>query len=206
MTELPPPVSELTNHFGMIGKVIDKAVNSPGHRYRLRRIDRDDVFQSLFVQLVRTTQTYDPAVGASWSGYAFTSLVLKIKPLLWEIRRRCRRYRNGVTYVPMSMMSRSLVRGTDPRYAREDSLLLAVDEQDEYERVVVKIRGLLDSLTRPRSRRVVTAFYGIGCDRKNVVELAEELGVTKQRVYQLLNNALNKMRKAARQTDPKDFV
>ena len=52
---------------------------------------------------------------------------------------------------------------------------------------------LMQSLSK-REREVVRRYYGVGCEAVTVMELAKELGVTPERVRQILTKAVNKLK------------
>jgi RNA polymerase sigma factor (sigma-70 family) len=73
--------------------------------------------------------------------------------------------------------------------------------EDEYERVVTSIvvgelRDLLSGLS-DREREVLRAHYGLGGQPESLREVARRLGVSAERVRQIENRALGKLRAAA---------
>lgn len=73
--------------------------------------------------------------------------------------------------------------------------------EDEYERVVShvaagQLRDLLSGLS-DRERAVLRARFGLGGETQNLRQIAETLGVSAERVRQLENRALGKLRAAA---------
>jgi RNA polymerase sigma factor (sigma-70 family) len=73
--------------------------------------------------------------------------------------------------------------------------------EDDYERVIGRIsseqvRGLPDSLSE-RERAILCARFGIGCDAETLREIADGIGLSAERVRQIEERALAKLRKAA---------
>jgi RNA polymerase primary sigma factor len=73
--------------------------------------------------------------------------------------------------------------------------------EDEYERVIgtvasEQVSDLPDSLA-DREREILCARYGIGCDPKTLREIADGLGLSAERVRQIEERALAKLRAAA---------
>jgi RNA polymerase primary sigma factor len=73
--------------------------------------------------------------------------------------------------------------------------------EDDYERVIGRVssqqvKSLPDSLSE-RERSIVCARYGIGCDAKTLREIADGVGLSAERVRQIEERALTKLRTAA---------
>jgi RNA polymerase sigma factor (sigma-70 family) len=73
--------------------------------------------------------------------------------------------------------------------------------EDAYERAIGRIAseqasGLSDALSE-RERAIVCARYGIGCDAQTLREIADGLGLSAERVRQVEERALTKLRSAA---------
>jgi RNA polymerase primary sigma factor len=73
--------------------------------------------------------------------------------------------------------------------------------EDEYEQVITSIassqlRDLLSGLS-DRERAVLTARFGLDGDAESLRDIARRLGVSGERVRQLENRALGKLRAAA---------
>ena len=54
------------------------------------------------------------------------------------------------------------------------------------------------SVLNERERAVITRLFGIGCERLTMIEAAMELGLKRERVRQIRDVALRKMKKAGR--------
>jgi len=46
-----------------------------------------------------------------------------------------------------------------------------------------------------RQQAVVTRYYGIGCERQTMAEIADTLGIKRERVRQVRDQAVRKLRK-----------
>jgi RNA polymerase sigma factor (sigma-70 family) len=93
------------------------------------------------------------------------------------------------------------LRGEEGTMASFGELIVDPLAEDEYERVVShvtagQLRALLSGLS-DRERDVLRARFGLDGDAKNLRQIAETLGVSPERVRQLENRALGKLRAAA---------
>ena len=73
--------------------------------------------------------------------------------------------------------------------------------EDEYERVITRVaasqlRDLLSSLS-DRERQILDARYGLQGEAESLRQISGRLGVSAERVRQLENRALGKLRAAA---------
>lgn len=71
------------------------------------------------------------------------------------------------------------------------------DEDDQEEFDIEKLEQVVKASKQLNNgeQNVITLYYGIGCEKKNLVEIAKELGITKQRVSQIKIKAVEKIRK-----------
>jgi RNA polymerase primary sigma factor len=91
--------------------------------------------------------------------------------------------------------------GTDDGAGTAGDAVADPSGEDEYERVIGSIASqqvsrLPDSLSE-RERAIVCARYGIDCDQKTLREIADGFGLSAERVRQIEERALTKLRTAA---------
>jgi len=63
-------------------------------------------------------------------------------------------------------------------------------DSENYEKIIKA-----GKLLKPIENKILMCYYGIGCERKSLVEIAQELGRTNQRIGQIKKNAIRKIRK-----------
>jgi RNA polymerase primary sigma factor len=69
------------------------------------------------------------------------------------------------------------------------------DERVHSEAVEAAVEYALDGLDQ-RETKVVNAFFGIGQERETMAEIAEDMDVKRERVRQIRDKAVRKLRKA----------
>lgn len=184
-TETPP--DDLAGHTGLLGYV----VGILRRRYdRLTESDWDDVRQELFFTLDRTRTNYADR-RAAWSTYAIKSMLLAGRGLVADaLRKRARWALRAEREIPFSVVSPALVRGRHRLLARDDAALAAADGLDGDAARLLACVGQLQK----QQQYVVTHLNGIGCSPCSTDELAQRLSVTRQRVHQIHQTALQNIR------------
>lgn len=96
------------------------------------------------------------------------------------------------------------MRSTDeslPRGSRNNYTLLNVLEDTSSPRADASIEqtlsdDMLQGISRldERQQAVIRRYYGIGCERQTMAEIALELGLKRERVRQIRNQALRKLK------------
>jgi RNA polymerase primary sigma factor len=91
--------------------------------------------------------------------------------------------------------------GSDDRAGTIGDTVADPAGKDEYERVISRVAGdqvsgLPDSLSA-REREILCARYGIGCDAKTLRQIADGFDLSAERVRQIEERALAKLRTAA---------
>jgi RNA polymerase primary sigma factor len=68
-----------------------------------------------------------------------------------------------------------------------------------------ELKRALDCLDE-RERTIIEAVFGIGQDEKTMAEIGREYGLTRERVRQIRNKAIKKLRKNTQSRVLKDFL
>jgi RNA polymerase primary sigma factor len=100
--------------------------------------------------------------------------------------------------VPQSMDEQ--VKGTDGELGAFGELLADPLAEDAYERLlerseIEQVRALLSSLNQ-RERMILRARYGLGGEEQSLRDIGEQIGLSGERVRQIENRALGKLRAA----------
>ena len=69
-----------------------------------------------------------------------------------------------------------------------------IEENHEYEYIQEYVSTLLRSNLNDREEYVVRRFYGIGCEQESMDAMALNLGVCRERIRQLYNSAISKLK------------
>ena len=140
----------------------------------------DDCYQEMMIAAVEASRRYDSSL-AKWSTYCYT----KMK---WAMRRYL---------VYLSCEKRFRLSESVPI---DESMLCSPapsTPQEDVGDVVEDFLGRLD----PQSSWVLRSYYGIGCEKRTLRNIAEVLGISRQAVQQQRLRAEGKLRRIAIQEE-----
>lgn len=72
------------------------------------------------------------------------------------------------------------------------------DRKVEYESMCTELLQVLSSVLNERERNIVIQSFGIGCPEKGLDDIGYEMGLTRERVRQIRERGLEKMRKSSK--------
>ena len=79
------------------------------------------------------------------------------------------------------------------------------DNALEDETTTAELLQIINKLD-PRSRQVIQRFYGIGAEHRTLAETAQEMGLKRERVRQIRNQAVRKLCKLSKNKNIKSFL
>ena len=186
------------DHFERLVEANMGLVVSIASQYRGQGLGMDDLICEGNIGLVKAASRYDASKGASFASYAVAAIRREIERGLQREKdeRRAERAPGGH------------IRSVDaPLGAKPTISLLAVladansplaDQRVFSAAAEKQVERALECLNE-RESRVVSAYFGIGRDSLTMAERAEEMGLRRERVRQIRNRAIRRMRKAFRQ-------
>jgi hypothetical protein len=68
-----------------------------------------------------------------------------------------------------------------------------LEQSDEYTKIAVIRRALDSAGLRPRNRKIIESYFGIGCEQKTLGELASEFSVCWQAIDQVITRTLRRL-------------
>ena len=161
-------------------------------QYKSDILSTDDLVSEGCIGLMKAAQKYDPSRGKPFVTFA--------APFI----------RQSIEAAIARLDNDTDVRSTDeslPVGSRNNYTLLNVLEDTNAPKTdaVLEQSALTDDMVRAmnvlneRQQAVVKRFYGIGAERQTLAEIATALELKRERVRQVRDQALRKLRKAARQ-------
>jgi RNA polymerase sigma factor (sigma-70 family) len=165
---------------GVVGDILAKIHN-------FSRDERNLVIQEGLLGLWIATDKFDPTKGASLATYAHMQIYYRASRQVMLIFR----HKNAVQGLEDSLYpDQSIMRGRDKE-------ALKIAEEKDYISYLIGNAGLNDA-----EKEYITMYYGIGDDPPMLLhEVGDKVGVSKQRVKQVLNDGLKKMKKVIQRED-----
>lgn len=171
---------------GNMGYVVTLA-----RQYKCELLTTDDLVSEGVLGLMKAAERFDPQRGKPFVTFAAPYIRHSIEEAI-----------NRVTgNVPVRSTDESLPVGSNNNYtllnvledkdAPQADALVERDAQDD------RFVGAVDQLDE-RSRAVIVRYYGIGYGHMTMAEIAEDLGLKRERVRQIRDRAVRLLRKSAK--------
>jgi RNA polymerase sigma factor (sigma-70 family) len=143
-----------------------------------------DMLSEAYLNIVRAVDCFDWTRGFKFSTYATWVLINNFSRDLSGERKFTE---NFVTGFDESIY--------DDKEDNRDEVDRVYTEKHEDNKVrAEKLIGLLDKPEDERKRSVIERFFGIGGEKKTLLQISEEMGLTKERVRQLRERGLEEIR------------
>ncbi len=162
--------------------------------YQRQGLSMDDLISEGNMGLVKAAKKYDASRGLRFAGYAVVFIRRAIEKALRqeEEATKSESRSNGqrrsldapLGAKPNVSLLSVLVDGNSPL---ADGRAYSAAQEEQVERA---LRSLDE-----RESRVVTAYFGIGQEHATMAEIAEEMGLKRERVRQIRDRAVRRMRK-----------
>lgn len=172
---------------GNIGYVITLA-----RQYQSDILTTDDLVSEGTIGMMKAAQKYDPSRGKPFVTFAAPYVRQAIETAIGRLE----------SDADLRSTDESLPVGSHNNYTLlnvlEDVNSPHADagiEQDTLSDELTAAIGVLDE----RQALVISRYYGVGCQRQNMTEIARETGLKRERVRQVRDQALRKLHKAAKE-------
>ncbi len=171
-------------------------------QYKGRGLQMDDLVSEGNIGLMKAAANFDPAKGTRFVNYA----VVHVRQMI----ERAIAQQTGLYQVPRDVHDRAAQLQSQPLSVdtplghKANMSLLSVlvnqdapmaDERIHSEAIEDAVEFALGSLDE-RESRVVNAFFGIGQEHETMAEIAEDMELKRERVRQIRDKAVRKLRKA----------
>ena len=159
-------------------------------QYSCELLSTDDLISEGSIGMIKAAEKYDPSRGKPFVTFAAPYIRHSIEEAIRKVTGE----------VPVLSTDESLPIGSKNNYT-----LLNVLEDKDAPRAdhAVEHNALSDDLVRAivilneREQEVIKAFFGVDTERKTMAEIGAELNLKRERVRQIRDKALRKLRKAS---------
>jgi RNA polymerase primary sigma factor len=173
-------------------------------QYKGKGLAMDDLVSEGNIGLMKAASNFDPSKGTRFVNYAVVHIRQHIEKAIAQ--------QTGLYQVPRDVTDRAALLQSQPLSVdaplghKANMSLLSVlvnhdaplaDERIHSEAIEDAIEFALGVLDE-RESRVVNAFFGIGQEHETMAEIAEDMDLKRERVRQIRDKAVRKLRKAYR--------
>lgn len=178
-------------------------VKSLANRYQGRGVDFEDLVSEGYMAMTQAAQKYDAQRGTQFVAYAAPFIRSAMEQAVRQQAStsgmsKDSHYFAGKVSSPTLSVDAPLT--TNNKYTLLDILVnkdAMTEEENAYFRMVTKdLYAAIDAL-EDREQTVIKKFFGIGCAHITMAEIAEDLGLKRERVRQIRDKAVRKMSRQA---------
>ncbi len=201
-------------------KTIDQLISSNqgfvvsiASHYKHRSLDMDDLISEGNIGMLAAARAFDPTQGKSFASYA--------APFIRNAIGKAIEQQSGLYRVPRDVSnpiiekkrSRALSIDAPVGGSTELSLARVIPDKnaDDPEKVLQnnilgKELTIIVKNLQPRDQHVIRRFYGIGMEVRTMAEIAQEMGIKRERVRQIRDHAVRQILKATHNARLKEYL
>lgn len=186
-------------------------VKSVANKYVGKGVEFDDLVSEGYMAMVQAAQKFDGSRGSHFIGYA-SPFIRKAMKLAIEQAGVCRIPKNLKKQMPASPNSTVSIDtplNDNTHFTLLDVIInkdaLMADEHVAFEQMMKDLQNCIAGLDA-REQEVIKKFYGINIGHLSLADIAEDMGLKRERVRQIRDKAIRKIRKNATSKVLKNFL
>ncbi len=160
-------------------------------QYRNQGVDFEDLISEGNIGLMKAAAKFDATKGLRFVNFAVVYIREQIEKSLPEKQEECAPVRGAGASLDAPLGHRTNMNLLSVLVNKDASM---ADERVHSEAIEDAVEYALTSLT-DRESRIVNAFYGIGQEHETMSEIAEDMGLKRERVRQIRDKAVRRLRK-----------
>lgn len=187
-------------------------VKSLANQYRGKGLDFDDLVSEGYMAMVQASQKFDTSRGTQFVAYAAPFIRKAMEQAIDQQAGLYRVPKSERKFTPRSAsktVSIDAPLSVGNQYTLLDVLInknaLMADDNVGFRQMLDDLTDCIDTL-EDREKEVVQKFYGIGKPHVTMAEIAEDMGLKRERVRQIRDKALRKIGKNAKTKALKAFL
>ena len=154
------------------------------HRKDFYGHNTNDLLSDCFINILKAVDGFDYTRGFKFSTYC-----------TWCLLNNSIRDQNAnkkfETFMSTNLEEKSYDSKLD---LKDEEIIDAFDKNESIQYDWGKIKDILSKKSNERSFYILTQIFGIGCDKKTLKELSEELNLTKERVRQIKEKTIQNLK------------
>lgn len=182
-------------------------------QYKRRGLEMDDLIAEGNIGMFKAAKKFNPDMGKNFVTFA--------APYIRDEIERAIEQFSGLYRVPRDVKDPSLEKNRsralsiDAPVGGSNELSLgrvipdtaAPDPEKELQKDILKkdLETIVRSL-EPREQHVIQRFYGVGVEPRNMAEIAQEMGLKRERVRQIRDRAVRRILKITNNAKLKDYL
>jgi RNA polymerase primary sigma factor len=176
-------------------------------RYKGNGAGLSDLISEGNLGLVKAIQKFDPNKNVKFISYAVWWVRNSMQEFIKK-RQVILNIEKEEDYLNAPVKENMFV-DSDDEYITKKEVVLSNEEDEENQERYKSQRKIVEKLLSKlsdRERFIVEQYYGINCKEKNLEEIGSVLGITKERVRQLKQMSLRKLRSDILLMEGADFI
>lgn len=161
-------------------------------QYRNQGVDFEDLISEGNIGLMKAAAKFDATKGLRFVNFAVVYIREQIEKSLPVKQDECAPVRGAGASLDAPLGHRTNMNLLSVLVNKDASM---ADERVHSEAIEDAVEYALTSLS-DRESRIVNAFYGIGQEHETMSEIAEDMGLKRERVRQIRDKAVRRLRKA----------
>jgi len=161
-------------------------------QYKSDILSTDDLVSEGSIGLMKAAEKFDSSRGKPFVTFAAPYIRRSIENAIRRVEKDAE-VRSTDESLPVGSRNNYTLLNVleDTNAPKTDALLEQAVLSDD----LIQVVGILNE----REQQVVRRFFGIGAEKQTMVEIARALGMTRERVRQIRNQSLRKLRKATKE-------
>ena len=166
-------------------------VSTLARQYKSDILSTDDLISEGSIGLMKAAQKYDPERGKPFVTFAAPYIRRSIEAAISRLDTQ-QDVRSTDESLPIGSRNNYTLLNVldDPNAPKADALI----EQEILTDDLVSVMGVLNE----REQAIVAHYFGVHVERQTMAEIAEAMGLKRERVRQVRDQALRKLRRAAK--------
>lgn len=178
-------------------------VKSLANKYLGRGVEFDDLVSEGYIAMTQAATKYDSSRGTQFIAYAAPFIRKAMEQMIKQestLNGIAKDTHGNIESKPSRPVSIDAPLGVNNKYTLLDILInkdALIQEDNQYFKMIAEdLKATIEKLDE-REQEVIRKFYGIGCTHLTLAEIAEDMGIKRERARQIRDKGIRKMSQQA---------